>query len=120
MAKKRKDSGEAHDVPADGCTVPKRVPTAALPEMVTPQPEHEAEDIRQYVEDQARDQTVVHLEKVKSEAIANRRMDVWDVHTDKDRWWVITNLTNLYSQEHFPSLDYTLTFHVVTNSGTPY
>jgi hypothetical protein len=34
------------------------------------------------------------------------------VTTDKDRWWVITNLTNLYSQRHFPSLDYTLSFHV--------
>jgi hypothetical protein len=34
------------------------------------------------------------------------------VSTDKDRWWVITNPTNLYSQRHFPSLDYTLSFHV--------
>ena len=25
---------------------------------------------------------------------------------------VITNLTNLYSQKHFPSLDYTLSFHI--------
>ncbi|MBB3146729.1 hypothetical protein FHS21_003145 [Phyllobacterium trifolii] len=32
--------------------------------------------------------------------------------TDKDRWWVITNMTNLYSQRHFPSLDYILSFHV--------
>jgi hypothetical protein len=32
--------------------------------------------------------------------------------TDKGRWWVITNLTNLYSQTHFPSLDYTLSFHI--------
>jgi hypothetical protein len=38
--------------------------------------------------------------------------EIWDVTTDKDRWWVITNLTNLYSQRHFPSLDYTLSFHV--------
>ena len=38
--------------------------------------------------------------------------EVWDIHTDKDRWWVITNPTNLYSQKHFPSLDYTLSFHV--------
>jgi hypothetical protein len=37
---------------------------------------------------------------------------MWDVVTDKDRWWVITNLTNLYSQRHFPSLDYTLSFHI--------
>lgn len=80
--------------------------------MVTPQPEHETEDIRRYVEGQARGETVVHLEKVKSESVQGRRMDVWDVHTDKSRWWVITNLTNLYPQDHFPSLDYTLSFHV--------
>jgi hypothetical protein len=34
------------------------------------------------------------------------------VITDEDRWWVITNWTNLYSQRHFPSLDYTLSFHI--------
>lgn len=80
--------------------------------MVTPQPKHEAEDIRRYVELEAHEETVVHLEKVKSEVIRSKRMDVWDVDTDKSRWWVITNLTNLYPQDHFPSLDYTLTFHV--------
>jgi hypothetical protein len=37
---------------------------------------------------------------------------VWDVHTDKSRWWVITNPTNLYSQTLMPSLDYTLSFHI--------
>ena len=72
--------------------------------MVTPQPKHEAEDIRRYVELETHDETVVHLEKVKSEVIQSKRMDVWDVHTDKSRWWVITNLTNLYPQDHFPSL----------------
>jgi hypothetical protein len=35
-----------------------------------------------------------------------------DVTTDKNRWWVITNLTNLYLQKYFPSLDYTISFHV--------
>jgi uncharacterized protein with PIN domain len=34
------------------------------------------------------------------------------VRTDKERYWVITNPTNLYSQELFPSLDYTLSFHI--------
>jgi hypothetical protein len=38
--------------------------------------------------------------------------EIWDVTTDKDRWWVLTNPTNLYSQRHFPSLDYTISFHV--------
>jgi hypothetical protein len=39
-------------------------------------------------------------------------MDAWDVRTNKNRWWVITNPTNLYSQRLFPSLDYTISFHV--------
>jgi hypothetical protein len=37
---------------------------------------------------------------------------VWDVHTNVDRWWVITNPTNLYSQEQFPNMDLAVTFHV--------
>ena len=80
--------------------------------MLMPQPKHEAEDIRRYVELEAQDETVVHLEKVKVEVIQGKKIDVWDVHTDKGRWWVITNLTNLYSHHDFPSLDYTFTFHV--------
>jgi hypothetical protein len=112
MIKKRGRADKARKSPAEGCTVPKRLPTTALPGMVTPQPKHEAEDIRRYVEIEAHDETVIHLEKVKSEVVQSKRMDVWDVHTDKSRWWVITNLTNLYPQDHFPSLDYTLTFHV--------
>lgn len=38
--------------------------------------------------------------------------DIWDVHTDKERWWVITEPTNLYSQTQFPNIDYALTFHI--------
>jgi hypothetical protein len=34
------------------------------------------------------------------------------VHTDVDRWWVITEPMNLYSQEQFPNMDLALTFHV--------
>ena len=73
---------------------------------------HSEGDIARYVEGQARDETVKHVEKVKEEVVAGEKYEIWDVTTDKDRWWVITNLTNLYSQRHFPSLDYTLSFHV--------
>jgi hypothetical protein len=38
--------------------------------------------------------------------------EVWDVTTDKNRWWVLNNPMHLYSQRHFPSLDYTLSFHI--------
>jgi len=73
---------------------------------------NEANQIRSYIEWQAPDETVKHLEKVSSESIFGQPMDAWDVQTNKDRWWVITNPTNLYSQRLFPSLDYTISFHV--------
>ena len=34
------------------------------------------------------------------------------IHTNKDRWWVITGNTNLYSQQQFPNMDLALTFHI--------
>jgi len=55
---------------------------------------------------------VVHLERVASESVLGTKYDVWDVHTDKGRWWVITEPTNLYSQTDFPSMDNVLTFHI--------
>jgi hypothetical protein len=51
-------------------------------------------------------------QKVYSENILSHCHDVWDVHTNVDRWWVITNPTNLYSQAQFPNMDLALTFHV--------
>ncbi len=73
---------------------------------------HSEQDIANYVEGQAPDETVQNVEKVKQEVVLGDVYEIWDVTTDKDRWWVITNLTNLYSQRHFPSLDYTLSFHI--------
>src|SRR6266851_9926331 len=70
-------------------------------------------EIAEYVEGQARgEETVQNVERVKTEYVMGTPYEIWDVSTDKDRWWVITNPTNLYSQRHFPSLDYTLSFHV--------
>lgn len=69
-------------------------------------------DIEAYVHGQAQDETVHHVEKIKTEHVLGDKYEIWDVITDKNRWWVITNLTNLYLREHFPSLDYTLSFHV--------
>lgn len=69
-------------------------------------------DIANYIHGQAPDETVQHVEKVKTEYVMGDAFEIWDVTTDKERWWVITNLTNLYSQKHFPSLDYTLSFHI--------
>ena len=69
-------------------------------------------DIASYVEGQAREEAVQHVERIKTEVVIGDTYEMWDVTTDSDRWWVITNLTNLYSQKHFPSLDYTLSFHI--------
>lgn len=74
--------------------------------------EDEAEAVREYFEWQAPDFTVTFMQKVYSEAVLNTRHDVWDLHTDKDRWWVITGGTNLYSQDQFPNMDLALTFHI--------
>jgi hypothetical protein len=79
-------------------------------------PEHERESIRAYMGSQASDETITHLEKIASEGVYGRHYDVWDVHTDKERWWVITLPTNLYSQAMFPSMDMCLTFHIGLSS----
>jgi hypothetical protein len=68
--------------------------------------------IQDYVESQARGERVQHAEKVKSEHLLGHEYDCWDVHTQRDRYWVITSPTNLYSHKYFPSLDFTLSFHV--------
>jgi hypothetical protein len=73
---------------------------------------HSERDIANYVEGQANDETIQHVERIKKEVVIGVVYEIWDVTTDKNRWWVITNLTNLYSQKHFPSLDYTLSFHI--------
>jgi hypothetical protein len=96
------------------CTIPGPVSMAVLRVTETKSPDHEKKEIAEYVEWQAKrdNEKVLHLEKIKTEATLNGKMDVWDVHTDKSRYWVITNPTYLYSQELFPGLDYTLSFHV--------
>jgi hypothetical protein len=77
-------------------------------------PEHERRAIVQYWESQSLPgEEVEHAEKVHTEALrGGQRFDVWDVHATDGRWWVITNPTNLYLQEQFPSMDYALSFHM--------
>jgi hypothetical protein len=75
-------------------------------------PEHQKRGIRQYFESQVDDEQIIHLEKVASEHLFRRTHDVWDLHTDKNRWWIITDATNLYSQHEFRSMDYAISFHV--------
>ena len=79
--------------------------------------EEEIEGVREYFEWQAPDLEVTFMQKVYSEAVLNTRHDVWDIHTNKDRWWVITGGINLYSQEQFPNMDLALTFHIGKAGG---
>ena len=114
MARKKREA----ETPADGgprndCIVPSALPKAALRQFLFRQSEQETQEISDYVEWQARgEEKVLHAEKVATERVFGCKYDVWDVHTDKERWWVITNPTNLYSQTLMPSLDYTLSFHI--------
>jgi hypothetical protein len=74
--------------------------------------EQELEHVRDYLNSQAPALVVSFLQKVYSESVAQVRHDIWDVHTEGGRWWVITRPTNLYSQDDFPNMDLALTFHV--------
>jgi hypothetical protein len=96
----------------DECVIPPRMAPDVQRRFVVKRSEREEHAIREYVEWQARGEKVTHAEKVATERLRDRKLDAWDVWTDKDRYWVITNPTNLYSQTHFPSLDYTISFHV--------
>jgi hypothetical protein len=71
----------------------------------------ERDEIRAYLESQAHEE-VIHLEKAASELVGPVRHDIWDAHCTKSRWWVVTNPTNLYSQDDFKSRDVVLTFHI--------
>ncbi|MBB3148077.1 hypothetical protein FHS21_004518 [Phyllobacterium trifolii] len=72
----------------------------------------EKETVTEYFISQAPDLEITFLQKVYSESVIGHRHDVWDIHTNVDRWWVITNPTNLYSQEQFPNMDIAVTFHM--------
>ena len=74
--------------------------------------DQERQSIVDYLASQAPNERVDLLQKVYSERLHGVTHDVWDVHTDKERWWVITQPTNLYSQVQFPNMDLALTFHV--------
>jgi hypothetical protein len=103
-----KVSDGEHTFPPD-----KPLPPDALGRYTLGHDPHEEAEIADYVNGQCRgDETVQYVERVKTEYVSGERYDAWDVHTDNQRWWVLTNITNLYPQAQFPSLDYTLSFHI--------
>src|SRR5260370_35962660 len=73
--------------------------------------------VEAYMASQAPDLEITFLQKMHVENVLDHQHHVWDVHCDsdkggKERWWVITNPANLYSQEQFPNMDLAITFHV--------
>lgn len=120
------EKSEAED--GNDCTIPPELPKTELRNLVFEQSEHEVREIVDYIEWQCNnkrereiaesggssidEEVVEHAEKIKTERVIGNDYSVWDVHTNSNRWWVITNPTNLYSQNLMPSLDYTLSFHI--------
>ena len=74
-----------------------------IPGPISPAAINEELGIIRYVEKETHDEKVLFLEKVKTEQVFDTRMDIWNVHADKNRYWVITNPTALYSHALFPS-----------------
>ena len=79
-----------------------------LPEL----PEHEARYIRDYVNSQSRDDEAGLVQKVGARRVMGRVHDMYDVHCERSRWWVITEPTNLYLQDDFPEVEQALIFHL--------
>jgi predicted RNA-binding Zn-ribbon protein involved in translation (DUF1610 family) len=90
----------------DAVASPKRTLT------MLPATQDEIDHVIDYMRSQAPDLEVTFVQKVYSENVLHVRHDVWDVHTNVDRWWVITQPMNLYSQEQFPNMDLAVTFHI--------
>ena len=70
---------------------------------------------RQYVEKQSfdvPDDPVESVELVKRHRVLGEPYEVFDVRCARSRWWVITNITNLYDQDEFRTADYAFSFHL--------
>jgi hypothetical protein len=114
-ARRKSKPSKKATVMADGCIIPPQVKDQALNQFkFDTGNEHEADRIARYVEWQCQKdaERVTYLEKLRTENVFGADYDCWNVRTDKERYWVITHPTNLYSQDLFPSLDYTLSFHI--------
>lgn len=78
--------------------------------------EQEEHAIRQYVESETsrdHDDPVSLVQRVGRRRVGGRAHELYDVWTaNGGRWWVITNMTNLYSQSDFNSIDEAFTYHL--------
>ncbi len=76
-------------------------------------PEHERRNIEEYFRlESPEGDPISRSEKIATESVYGERHDVWEVEAESGRWWVITNPTNLYRQEDFPSMEVVLSFHI--------
>lgn len=76
-------------------------------------PENERRDVEEYLRSQSGPEFAIeHVEKLTTEYVLGHQYDVWDAHTNEGRWWLITNPTNLYSQDLIKSMDIALSFHI--------
>lgn len=96
----------------DDCSLPGEIPASEVGRYSFVRDAFAEKEISTYVENECSDQNVQHVELVRKEYVLGSAYEIWDVTTDQERWWVITNLTNLYPQKYFPSADYTLSFHI--------
>jgi hypothetical protein len=99
--KRQRDKGQKRKVKGE-CTIPPP-PVKHILSSYTMSNPISKRAVSDYVEIQAREK-VQHAERVMTEHVLGHDHDCWDVHTNKDRYWVITSPTNLYSQHYFPSL----------------
>src|SRR5260370_18967876 len=74
--------------------------------------DEEVAHVKAYMASQAPDLNVTFLQKMHVENVLSHRHEVWDVHCEnKERWWVITNPTNLYSQGQFANMEFAMKLH---------
>jgi hypothetical protein len=117
MAKKTNPKAKGDSAKTPGCVLPHEAGDDALRASLLDRSEREEAPIIEYAEWQLskgaeKPAHVKHLEKLKSERVFGREYQLWDVHTTAGRWWVVTEPTNIYPQQQFPSADYMLSFHV--------
>ena len=83
--------------------------TGRVPELSEP----DERAIRQYVDSQSPpDDKATLVQQVGTRRILGRSHELYDVHCEQSRWWVITNPTNLYQQSDFPQVEQAFIFHL--------
>lgn len=73
---------------------------------------NERDHVRAYFDSQNPGDPAAHVEKASTENVGGIVYDIWDVNTENERWWVVTNPMNTYPQTDFKSRDVVLTFHI--------